>query len=177
MHPRKFWAELLIIFQFQRTLRLTALTEMPRYVRGHEGRGIGLEKKLDAYKLQETQDLDTVDANLALDVPVEARSYAECAQVRADAEGGGGMEDNQHNQKFYVYVPLITELQHPPPRLGCFREIRIGVALPEEIGLRSPIGPRCRVELHCSSDHAACDALNRQSSLLQCRSNCWCIHM
>jgi 3,4-dihydroxy-2-butanone 4-phosphate synthase/GTP cyclohydrolase II len=51
------------------------------YVRGHEGRGIGLEKKLDAYKLQETQDLDTVDANLALDVPVEARSYAECAQV------------------------------------------------------------------------------------------------
>jgi GTP cyclohydrolase II len=39
-----------------------------------EGRGIGIEKKLLAYELQE-QGLDTVDANLALGLPVDSRSY------------------------------------------------------------------------------------------------------
>lgn len=52
------------------------------YVRGHEGRGIGLEKKLDAYRLQESDEkLDTLDANVRLGLPVDMRDYAECAQV------------------------------------------------------------------------------------------------
>ena len=44
------------------------------YLRGHEGRGIGLVNKLKAYKLQE-KGLDTLDANLALGLPVDSRDY------------------------------------------------------------------------------------------------------
>ncbi|HUY49498.1 MAG TPA: GTP cyclohydrolase II [Streptosporangiaceae bacterium] len=48
------------------------------YLRGHEGRGIGLAQKLRAYTLQE-QGLDTIQANLALGLPVDARDYSPAA--------------------------------------------------------------------------------------------------
>lgn len=50
------------------------------YLRDHEGRGVGLVNKLRAYALQE-QGLDTVDANLALGLPVDARSYEAAADL------------------------------------------------------------------------------------------------
>lgn len=50
------------------------------YLRGQEGRGIGLSAKMQAYELQDA-GLDTVDANLRLGLPIDARDYWAAAQI------------------------------------------------------------------------------------------------
>jgi GTP cyclohydrolase II len=53
------------------------------YLRGHEGRGIGLANKIRAYELQD-QGLDTVDANTAQGLPIDARRYDVAGAILTD---------------------------------------------------------------------------------------------
>ena len=91
------------------------------YMRGHEGRGIGLINKLRAYSLQEA-GLDTVDANLALGLPADARDYAAAAGMLADL----GIER----------VRLMT---NNPDKVDQLREF--GLDIVEQVPLLVGVGP------------------------------------
>jgi len=88
------------------------------YLRGHEGRGIGLPRKLHAYQLQDN-GLDTVQANLNLGLPIDARSYDVGAQILSDLgittmrlmsnNPAKFTELEGYRLKIVERVPLITE--------------------------------------------------------------------
>ena len=118
------------------------------YLRGHEGRGIGLGHKMRAYALQD-EGMDTVDANVALGLPVDSREYGIGAQIISDlgitkmrlltnnpAKYGG--LDGYHLE-IIERVPLIggtndeniRYLQTKGERLGHFLSVEDGVAAEE----------------------------------------------
>jgi 3,4-dihydroxy 2-butanone 4-phosphate synthase / GTP cyclohydrolase II len=89
------------------------------YLRGHEGRGIGLLEKLSAYQLQD-RGLDTVEANFALGHPADARDYGVGAAILADLG--------------VTQVRLLTN--NPAKREGLER---YGVSVAETVRLVSPV--------------------------------------
>ncbi|MFH8250676.1 GTP cyclohydrolase II [Microbacterium sp. B2969] len=91
------------------------------YMRGHEGRGIGLINKLRAYSLQE-RGLDTVDANLALGLPADARDYASAAGILAD-----------------LGVDKVRLLTNNSDKVNQLREL--GLDIVEQVPLLVGVGP------------------------------------
>ncbi|MGC1301650.1 MAG: GTP cyclohydrolase II [Caulobacteraceae bacterium] len=91
------------------------------YVRGHEGRGIGLANKVAAYQLQD-QGLDTAEANTALGFATDARDY----RVAAEMIGALGLDD----------IRLLTN--NPLKGLALRR---YGVRVREDVPLVLPSNP------------------------------------
>jgi 3,4-dihydroxy 2-butanone 4-phosphate synthase / GTP cyclohydrolase II len=90
------------------------------YLRGHEGRGVGLVDKLRAYAEQDA-GADTVDAQTALGLPVDARDYAAGAAILHDLDAG-----------------QVTLLTNNPTKVEALRRLGIDVTGVEP--LRGPVG-------------------------------------
>jgi 3,4-dihydroxy 2-butanone 4-phosphate synthase/GTP cyclohydrolase II len=88
------------------------------YVRGHEGRGIGIADKLRAYSLQD-RGLDTVDANLALGLPVDGRDYDVAAAILAD-----------------LGITTIRYMTNNPDKYGAIEGF--GLAMSERVAIEVP---------------------------------------
>jgi 3,4-dihydroxy 2-butanone 4-phosphate synthase / GTP cyclohydrolase II len=118
------------------------------YLRGHEGRGIGIGHKVRAYQLQD-QGRDTLQANLDLGLPVDGRDYSFGAQILADL-GITSMRLMTNNPAKYEgiaefgltinkRVPLITT---PTPYNGQYlrtKQVKMGhlLGLPKDAAVRS----------------------------------------
>jgi 3,4-dihydroxy 2-butanone 4-phosphate synthase/GTP cyclohydrolase II len=87
------------------------------YLRGHEGRGVGLGAKLQAYELQD-RGLDTVDAQLELGLPIDARDYAAGAAILTD-----------------LGVDAVRLLTNNPNKVHALRDNQIDVTAVEPINL------------------------------------------
>lgn len=98
------------------------------YLRGHEGRGIGLTNKLKAYRLQE-DGLDTLDANLALGLPADARDYGIAAAILRDLGVSSIrlLSNNQEKRRqLNQYGIEVTELVPLVVGVGDFNKAYLG---------------------------------------------------
>jgi 3,4-dihydroxy 2-butanone 4-phosphate synthase/GTP cyclohydrolase II len=104
--------------QLQRALeRVAAEGGVVVYLRGHEGRGVGLLAKLQAYALQDA-GFDTVDAQVELGLPIDAREYAAGAAILAK-----------------LGVDAVRLLTNNPMKVNAMREHGIEVAAVERISV------------------------------------------
>ncbi|MGC8513704.1 MAG: bifunctional 3,4-dihydroxy-2-butanone-4-phosphate synthase/GTP cyclohydrolase II [Acidimicrobiales bacterium] len=114
------------------------------YLRGHEGRGIGISHKLRAYELQDG-GLDTVDANVELGLPVDSREYGIGAQILVDLgvttmrlmtnnpAKRGGLEG--YGLQIVERVPIHTEPNEENIRYLRTKRDRLGHLFEEGAGL------------------------------------------
>ena len=87
------------------------------YLRGHEGRGVGLLAKLQAYALQD-RGFDTVDAQVELGLPIDAREYAAGAAILTD-----------------LGITSVRLLTNNPLKVNAMREHGIDVVAVERISI------------------------------------------
>lgn len=112
------------------------------YLRGQEGRGIGLANKLRAYQLQE-QGLDTLDANLQLGFPGDAREYSSAAEILTDlgAQSVRLLTNNpdkvqqltEHGITVTEQVPLIVGVNSVNQHYLEVKRDRMGHTLPDNV--------------------------------------------
>ena len=107
------------------------------YLRGHEGRGIGLAPKLQAYALQE-QGRDTVDANRDLGLPVDARSYHDAAAILRDLE-----------------IDAVRLISNNPAKQDGLTDA--GITVSERIATSAFVGPHNRDYLRTKRDRMGHD--------------------
>jgi len=107
------------------------------YLRGHEGRGIGISHKLRAYELQD-RGVDTVDANLELGLPVDSREYGIGAQILAD-----------------LGVTTIRLLTNNPSKYGGLEGF--GLEITERIPIHVPVHPEAQRYLQTKRDRMGHD--------------------
>jgi 3,4-dihydroxy 2-butanone 4-phosphate synthase/GTP cyclohydrolase II len=108
------------------------------YLRGHEGRGIGLSSKLAAYQLQD-RGRDTVEANQDLGLPVDSRSYDVGAQILTDLglttlrlmsnNPAKFTELDGYRLKIVERVPLITRPTAENVRYLRTKQLKLGHSL------------------------------------------------
>jgi 3,4-dihydroxy 2-butanone 4-phosphate synthase/GTP cyclohydrolase II len=110
------------------------------YLRGHEGRGIGISHKLRAYDLQDA-GVDTIDANLRLGLPVDSREYGVGAQILADLglstirlltnnpSKYGGLDG--YGLRITERVPIHVPIHPEAERYMATKRDRMGHLLPE----------------------------------------------
>jgi 3,4-dihydroxy 2-butanone 4-phosphate synthase/GTP cyclohydrolase II len=121
------------------------------YLRGHEGRGIGLVAKLQAYELQDG-GRDTVDANLDLGLPADARHYGAARQILRDL-GVGSVRLLTNNpakvSSLEEYGVPVAERVGLTPRPNdhnlaylMTKRDRMGHDLPHLLGRAGPLGPQ-----------------------------------
>ena len=104
--------------QLERSLeRVAAEGGVVVYLRGHEGRGVGLLSKLQAYALQDN-GFDTVDAQTELGLPIDSREYAAGAAILADLD--------------VVSVRLLT---NNPMKVNAMRDYGIKVVAVERLSM------------------------------------------
>ena len=117
------------------------------YLRGHEGRGIGLVAKLQAYALQDG-GRDTVDANLDLGLPADARHYGTATQILRDLGVGSvrlltNNPDKVSNLEEFgigvaARVPLTPHANDHNIAYLLTKRDRMGHLLPDLVDLRTP---------------------------------------
>lgn len=114
------------------------------YLRGHEGRGIGLAAKLEAYTLQDA-GYDTVEANLALGLPADSREYWVGAQILSELgidavrlltnnpAKRAGLET--YGIRVPETVPLLVSPNHENLRYLTTKKERMGHVIPSELSI------------------------------------------